>query len=596
MLDGFGTSDDVQPLREREHAHQIEGNDPEWGHPLAVIRIDDWTIFGFSGGGIYRVRTAALIEAFGSTQKRVEFEEVTSLLSDGAVPSCFCIMTDDTSARLLVGDTNGRIGVIVDGAYKMLVDLTFTLRLLKSVAVQVTVMEPVECTMHEKQHAFVVVGSDLGYVFVFEWKNGGLETNVARLRVATASITSLLIVGDSVKQVVAGCSNGRVVGSWLLVSDDDGPSLRPYWGYVAGDAVRCLRRLPARSSGPESGYDLIGIGSHDEHLHIVDHAGRHRETILLRGVKIDRFAAVSPGEGDEAIECIVYLCGFENSFHCLRLVSRTVLINALQGSLNEMSEEARELSLSRWRSFAIQEGHLRHRFVRQSVRYPGLSPHDTIREIRRVLSTGDGGERATGVITALLRRLFQNAVPGETSSSVSNSGTRAILADPALYDDVVLLLTELEEQWNTPGSVSNRRAQYFWIRSLLRGIEDLDMLRQWTFVATKTSDTVAAAPHTLLYHFLEHASDLVQFKVLQRVERMLFGWPAVAQRGVLATANEIQRSDIEWILTATMRRLRLSPSQVSADEPNVIILQIGKILCHLLRLGCLDSLYLTDVL
>src|SRR5690606_21023435 len=148
-----------------------------------------------------------------------------------------------------------------------------------------------------------------------------------------------------------------------------------------------------------------------------------------------------PPHDDSPLEdARVYAFGFENHVRAVRLVSRARLLRAQDTLLAGLDPEAREEALTRWRAYAIREGHLRHRFILQSARYPGPGPREAIAEIRSILESEEASDRHTGEITALLRRLF------------GGDNLREVLADPALYVECVALLKDLANRWNTPGS------------------------------------------------------------------------------------------------------------------------------------------------
>lgn len=566
----------------------VEGVSPDWGHVQSILVLERWVVFAFSKGSIRWIERRALERPVGSEPYPLQFETIVECKEiprslariPGAAPDDDQFLWGDTMGAIHLGPYEDQVVARVDRDPKAYGDTA------------ITVLQSFVAPIDGVERRFFVAGTDLGFVHLYEWGDDGEPRPWSKIRVGAGMVASILVHRVDLMQVVAGCIDGNVTGLWVIADEYGNPVLSTYWAFHAGDAVHDVQRLELNFGTGDATDRLIGIASHDQNIHVVDHVGRHLETIHLPGVKLDRFAVV-PQPKDDVVECRVYGCAFENEFVSVSLISRRVMLQKLAKEVAALDDGERERRLTRWRSFAIREGHLRHRFVRQSRRYPGPDSDAVIGEIRRLMRPGSSDEALTGVVTALLRRLFQNEWPMEAKKPVAPMGMHEILGDVRKYTEAVTLLHHLEEQWDTPGSDPNARVLYFWIRSLLRNIEDLPMLRRWLDVGEAARAEIAlAAPGELLYHFLEHPSELVQFKVLQSVERLLFGWPGVARPGVLASGEQVAPRDIEWVIGALLTRLQNEPAQIESDRPHRVILQIGKMLCDLVRAGCVDALYL----
>ena len=558
------------------------------GHVQSILVTPRWIVFAFSKGTIRRVARREfdrpIAEPYELTFEVIS-EHENAARSLAPLPGA-----DEQDERFLWGDTTGRIRLGPTGQEiaKVRDDLAYgdaTINVLRSFV----------ATIDGEKRRYFVAGTDLGEVYLYEWREG--REDFARRRysitVGSSAVTSMLVHDAGLTQIVVGCADGNVAGLWVTEDEQRRASLSIYWSYRAADAVHDIQLLPVNVGTGDRQDRLLGIASHDQHIHVLDHVGRHLETVFLDKVKLDQFAAIRDYNGGGVVECRIFACAFENDFFSFRLISRRKMLERLGNFVEGLNPDERERRLSRWRAFAIREDHLRRRFVRQSRRYPGPDAWSAIEEIHRVLQIGITDDGPTAVVTALLRRLFQNRIPGELKPTGRTMGLREILEDrdwKDLYIEVVKMLHELEEQWDTPGSDANRRVQYFWIRSLLRNIEDLPMLRKWLKRSNEAASKVRfGEPGELLYHFLEHPNEVVQFKVLQCVERLLFGWPGVPRPGVIASSEAVEPDDLEWLLRALLLRLRNDTSQHNA---NVVALQIGKMLCELIRTGCADALRL----
>lgn len=578
---------------------RVTGFHSDWGYVHAMLCMPNDVIFGFSRGFISRASRAALTKDAAGETTDVSFTPVVEGAASSPVAFSRIPAATADDERFLWGDASGAIHLWSPAGDRIVFEL-LSERGLQIEGRRINVIQTLRASVDGRERSLVVAGTDLGYLVLLEWIESDSPALqwIDTVQAGAAAVTSLLAHREHDKQVVAACADGNVTGWWVTTDDsqtqDRKPTLHPYWAFGAGEAVQQLRRLEVNigssdGDGPSTG-ELIAISSHDNHLHIVDHAGRHLETIHLPDIKLDRFVAVAD-EADKVVEARIYATAFENQFLCFRLISRRRMLDRFGEEVKNFGAR-RETYLSRWRSYALREGHLRHRFIRQSRRYPGADAAAAIDKIRRLMELRRAGTESTGEMIALLRRLFQNRRPHEPVAT-DCIGLREILGKPDVYKSAVELLVELEGKWDRPGSVPNRRVQYFWIRSLLREIEDIAMLRRW-LEAGDECPLDLAKPARILDHYLEQATELMQFKVLQALERMLVGWPGVPRGGVLSTAPDMREDDIEWVLLPLLSRLRLSRAQIEGAQPNVVVMQIGKILCHLIRLGCLGPLYLTD--
>jgi len=590
LLDGTG------------QAMQLSGAEPAWGHVQAIhVRGTDLVV-SFSLAGLRRAPRQELSAPFGQIEQHphLSFEP---LAGTGLAPArALCALPGAAAEddRLLWGDGSGCIHLMTAQGSCLLADLRPALeRWGRSDPLVSDLQSYTEPAGEGTYRRFVAAATGFGSLHVLEWSElpSPKLTILDTVRTGSVPATSILVADCSPRQIVVASLDGLVAGYWLIPTREGGRRLAIYWAFKAGDAVRTIQHLlPASDTSLRLPSEpLIVVGSYDEHLHILDLLGRHLEVAYLPGIKVDRFVTTrTRPEDGPFVEARVYACGFENLFCGIFLMSRRRLIENIEQELRCRGADDREESLSRWRTYSLREGHLRHRFARQSVRYPGTGARAVIAEIRRLLRAGDNSDLSTGLVTALLRRLFQNRMPGEPDGGEPPSGLREILAAPDLYLDTVRLLVELEEQWDTPGSIASRRVGLFWIRSFLRGIEDLAMLRRWLEIGRQASTAVPlAAPDKLLEHYLEHQHELIQLKALQYVERQLFGWRGVSGRLPLFVDGElVVADDFDWLISVLLRRVRTHVGPVTRHEPNSVLLQIGRLLALLVKARHLDPLYL----
>lgn len=593
LLDGTG------------RALRLQGNEAPWGHAQAIHFWKDEVLLSFSQSGIYQAPRMDLLAPWEEIAESPSLRLRPLPLQASSVRAlCFCDVPGggEKDERFFWGDGEGKIFLATADGSQHLADLGEEDALRGGALPEI-----------QDLRSFVVRapdGSDIGLVaactsqgslHLLRWRERDVLEPVAEARIGNTRATSLLITESSPRQIVVSGLDGIVVGYWVIpgenAPEERSIELHLYWAYRAEQAVQTLQHLhPMTKAGVSPELPLVVAGSYDEHLHILDVFGRHLEIVYLPKMKIDRFVTgLALDRDSDLTEGRVYACAFENQFRVLRVVSRRRLLEGMDEELWTLGEDEREERLSRWRSYSLKEGHLRHRFARQSRRYPGPRVQDALLEIRRLLEAGDNSDRTTGLVTALLRRLFQNHFPGrKTRMGEPPSGLREVLADSSLYLGVIHLVRQLEEQWNTPGSLENRRVQLFWIRSFLRNFEDVAMLRRWVALGAEVSaEEPLAAADELLYHFLEHLPDLLQLKTLQYVERLLFGWSGIEDEGILQRGDAISLSDLDWLLNPLLRWLRTHWSHINADRPHPVVLQIGRLFGSLINEGHLDPLYLS---
>lgn len=439
----------------------------------------------------------------------------------------------------------------------------------------------------------------------------------SRIHLGDALITALAVAGADRRGLVAACGATvyglRWVDRHVTGVDDLAGRWCRAWAFRAGGQVQGIH--PIAGVDGDDGDERLVVGCHDEHLHLFDLEGRHIESYFVRGMSVGFFAAGPPDPDDGAVVVArVYACAFEDAFFGVRLIDRSAMIRDLDGDLAALDSETREDNLSRWRAFRIHEGHLRHRFIRQSRRFLGDGAETCLEAIRTLIDLGDSSHRPTGEMNALLRRLFQNRAPGAALDAEGPlRGTAEILSDPDLYRDTVELSRDLEQRWDTPSSLANRRVRLFWIRSFLRNLETVELYDRWLEVGGAVAaahDLPRATPEGLLGRFLEAPHPLVQLKTVQYLQRLLFGWPGVDRPGLLDGAEpEAWRLRLASVVKALIGRLGAARStpidpaagitgsgagQVEARAGGgPVVLQIGQLLSRLIADGQIDALRLT---
>ncbi|MEM7582492.1 MAG: HAMP domain-containing sensor histidine kinase [Acidobacteriota bacterium] len=517
---------------------------------------------------------------------------------------------ESEASHLLWGDSRGRIHVL--GQKKPLAQLGKGASEINPESLAILRLEGFVASWSAgRQVPLVIAALASGRLCLLRWRqvaDGPRLEPLAASAVCSSGITSLLVTGPDLRHVVVA-SIGTVIGLQILGPPSE-PHLGPVWAFSTGDSVRSIQPLsPAETVGQgPARADRILVGSHDAHIYALDVEGRHLETYSFRqdplrhdqasesGFKIGLFVTAPPRQPEDGPDVMVrvYACAFENRFCGLRLIDRPGMLKTFDDELVQLDARQREEQLTRWRAFHVEEGHLRHRFIRQSLRYPRAETAQVLEAIDWLLEAGNSSYEPTGEMTALLRRLFQDR--RDTRAADAPQGLRAILADSRFYLEAVHLLQECGKRWDTPASIANRRVQLFWIRSFLREMDGKLMLRQWLALGETTGgEEPSSHPESILRHFLEHSHTLIQYKTLQYIERMLFGWPWVGKERMFEP-GEARASDLDWLLRSLFSRLRLRPEQVQQIDPSPVVLQIGRLLCLLLRDRHVDPFYLTYLL
>ncbi len=502
-----------------------------------------------------------------------------------------------TEPRFLSGDMDGMISLEQDGERVVLADLGRYESPNTRGRRQVYDMRSSELRFGDRTHRIVVACTTTGYVHLLRWREDSvpqLEPEGLPIRLDRPCVC-LLYPDPTVHQVVVGSRDGNVT-AFQIVERGDGRALvlLPVWAYQTAEEVRAVHMLapkPRADDPSEHRGPLVLVASHDRHIHALDLQGRQLEVYRFEGMKVDRFMVghTAPEDDHGVVDARVYACAFENQVRAVRLVSRRRLLHDFDRELRDATADDLEPTLARWRAYAIREGHLRHRFILQSRRYPGQGPMACINELHALLAGEDASDRRTGELAALLRRLFRGDPDAE------RSGLATILDDAALYIRSIELLKDLANRWSTPGSEANRRVQLHWIRSFLRRIEDRATLTRWSKVADEVESIDSVLdyrPGPLLLHFLQHPNELIQFKTLEYLERMLFGWPGIDKPGLLLRPEGIRREDLEWLVETLLGRLSFERRPLNSAAPPTIVLSVSRILNLLMLHGFRDPMYL----
>ncbi len=572
-------------------------------------------LLSFSRGPVLRLALAdvppTVAEARRSSPSCREIVGLNSQPIDATAFATVPVGGDGGTPTLLWGDSHGRIHIL--GQPTPLVELGNGAGEISPKSLAILHMEWFMAEWALGQGVPLVLAAlASGQLCLLQWHDNGsgpLLEPIASSSVCSGPITSMLVTGPERRHVVVA-SDGTAIGLQILGPSFE-PRLGPVWAFSTGDSVRSIQTVAPDQAGDHrrTHFYRVLVGSHDAHIYALDLDGRHLETYSFRqdplrheqssenGFKIGLFVAAPPRQPDDGPDVLmrVYACAFENRFCGLRLIDRPKMLGAFDRELDQLDAEQQEDRLSRWRAYHVEEGHLRHRFIRQSTRYPRQETAQVLEAIDWLLEAGNSSYEPTGEMTALLRRLFQDRRPAEDRAGVPQ-GMRAILADSRLYLASVHLLQQCGKRWDTPASIANRRVQLFWIRSFLREIEDKIMLRQWLTLGSVTADEDPMShPESLLRHFLEDSHGLIQYKTLQYIERLLFGWPWVEKQRMFEP-GEAREADLGWLLRSLFSRLRLRPEQVQQIDPSPVVLQIGRILCLLLRDRHVEPFYVSYLL
>ena len=457
-----------------------------------------------------------------------------------------------------------------------------------------------------KRTCHVLATTENGEILLFHWSENGKVrlTCACRLQLSNDPISALTVTGPQNRHVVVGRFDTAI--GLEIVGSPDTPRFGLVWAFRTEDTVRSIQPVPPDLATDRRPHRVL-VGSHDAHLYALDLQGRHLETLSLRqdplrpgsegrereGFKAGVFVTAPPRPDDsDHVILRVYACAFENRYLGLRLIDRPRMLEDFAKALDRLESRERELRLTRWRAYHVEEDHLRHRFVLQSRRYPGSRPEEIFSVLDWLLEAGDTSMEPTGEMTALLRRLFRGQ-PG--ADARGRSGLDTLLEEPSLYRQTIDLLRNCDQRWGTPNSIANQRLKLFWIRSFLREIRTPETLRRWVEVADEVAvqGEPLAQPQALMRHFLEHSGRLVQYKTLQYLERLIFGWPESRQSRPLFRRGKVRPSDLDWLIDSLFSRLVLRPEQVSRQDPSPAVLQIGRLLSLLIRDGHVDPLFVT---
>ncbi len=577
-----------------------------WGHVRATYWFGGRLILSFSSGRVAALPSEALPAVFEPPPAGLEYLPVDGLPEQLPRATAFAAWPGAPD-RFLWGDDRGRLHLSHGG--EPLFDLAPILPRKNHEICRIACLRPEGL---EEPGLCVVVGTSTGWLLLLTPESDSTSASprlelASKIAIDGEPVEALLVAGTRESRLLA--ASGSNLCCLQVLSSGGELRLAPLWAFRAGDLIRGVESFPARrreapASDPSeaaaiSDEDLILVSSHDQHLYSLDLEGRHLETYTLsrqtsgarrQKLKAGVFKVAPPGPGEPSdVVAKVYLCAFENRFTGIRLVDRWRLLDAITRDLASMDPNRRELSMARWRAYQVTEGHLRHRFIRQSHRYPGENPEEVIAALDQVLD--EGASSRTGEVTALLRRLFQNRAPG-SSAEVSSGGLRQILQDPELYGRALRQLRDFEERWDTPNSAVNRRVQRYWIRSFLRNVEDLETMRLWLSVgeALGPCDSLAR-PVELVLHFLDSASRTVRVKTLQYLEFLVFGQP-VRGRGPLLEPGHDRAEGLEWFLEVLLVTLERQQRKTdSTTDP--VSLRVGRLLALLICRGHLGPLFLT---
>ncbi|MFN3197168.1 MAG: sensor histidine kinase [Bradymonadia bacterium] len=601
-------------IDERGRRAKLSGPPDAWGPVHTLHRHGERVILAFADGVLRHIHREALEAAWTTPGHRIEVEAFHHRPELRITVRALCALPGRRGdARLLSGDVSGRIHLEAEGRRRLLFDLGTTglptAHITDLCSGHVTYRPLNQPGGRRRRWPFVIAGTSTGHLHVFRWRSGPRPTLmlVHTVRAGVSPITCVRYSGAAHRLVVVSTAEGQVVG-YPIGSTDEGQiteesswRLQPAWSWQAGDTVRTIQVARLAPRRPP----LIFAGAHDGHLHALDLSGRLLETYRLPGFKIERFVVSPPAPEDgDRVDARVVLCAFENEVRGMRLVSRRALLGDLQGLLDDAPDAAvRELTLTRWRAFALETGHLRHRFIRLSRRYPSADRHQiteaTLDALAQAMRRSDHGPGPTGLVAALIRRLFQNSEPGALARGGPSprAGMAAMVADADLYHRALTTLHTLELRWNTPGSPESRRVQLHWIRSMLRNVERPETLYRWFEVGEQVAlkgDVPWARPGAIIDHFLSHGSELVQGKTLQYLERLFFRWPGVERRGLLLQAGPLCHRTRSLLVGALLRRLALGAEPVAVDDPQPMVLMCGRLLCMLVAWGRLDPLVLVQ--
>ncbi|MEM7582883.1 MAG: HAMP domain-containing sensor histidine kinase [Acidobacteriota bacterium] len=608
LLDGAGEGYCLIAERAGDSAGDIRA-----GAIRAAHVFDGDLMLSFSDGRVRRLDLLDVPPTIAEAEpNEPEYRPVPGLPDGRLDATAFATACFGAREDLLWGDAVGRIYRLGDP--EPLVDLSTSLKETTLVSPAVLGLAAFQAQWPEGERSFVVAALSSGHLCLLGWQNDTSSLRVIEPRlVCSLPIAALLVTGPGCRHL-AVASHGIAIGLQILGSPEE-PRLGLVWAFKTQDTVRSIQAVVPSEAGDRERNDSyrVLVGSHDAHIYALDLEGRHLETYSFRqdmlrqnqgldgGFKIGLFVTAPPREceDDDSVLIRIYACAFENRFCGLRLIDRPKMLDRFAEEMEHLDDAKREDLLTRWRAYHVDEGHLRHRFIRQSGRYPGDRPKEVLRAIEWLVEAGDSSHEPTGEMTALLRRLFKSRhrPSGAAAGQRSDGGLRRILEDEELYLATVRLLMEFSKRWDTPASLANRRVRLFWIRSFLREIADREMFGAWLAVGERAAQQEPLArAENLLRHFLEHSPRLIQYKTLQYLERLLFGWPWVKGRNRLFEPGDATDEELGWLIRCLVSRLRVRPELVQEVDPSPVVLQVGRLLCLLLRDLHLDPLYLTYLL
>ena len=633
------------------HSLEVTGAEKSFGYVRNFYFGKDGVVFAFSGGQLcfvphedFDVARERFDEGVAPVRFfRLSLRRMPGVTGAEAPPSAvyaFCPPPgDDGPARqaeptCLCGDSEGRIYRIwlgspgaagftgqpagdLEAFYELLVDVR-SFEAQAPPALRVFDLRSSVFLAGGARHELIFACTSSGSLHMIDYARPR-HVDPVSVTVGDKPLIALVHPHDRHRLVIAANTAGTVAAFQLVEAHGDGDAsakkrIRPKgkqpapvdfalrWSYRAGGMVRAIHAYEVAR-----GDFLVGVASFDERVHLLDTDGRLLETLYLPGVRIGDFVPAPPppdlpGDSPSRVEALLYLCRLDARLIALRVFDRFAVIGDIQAALLRRAKpEPREDVLARLHAFALHESHLRDRFVRSSRRYPGPEVADCLDEIERLIRVGDNGERATGEMTALLQRLFDNRAPG--------GGLRTLLADDqsakryALFGRSLAVLRALEDRWNAPGHELNVRVQRYWIRSFLRNLTS-PLLPRWlkaakylaTYAPTELQGRLIA-PAELLCHFFQHNNEHLQLKALHYLERLFFGWKGDPRSGILldrpARGRALQ-AVLKLTCEALLERLRARPDQISSREPHPVVTQIARLfsLAFVVQEGVLDPSFL----
>ncbi len=476
--------------------------------------------------------------------------------------------TEDQVDRFFYADTRGGIGCFMDDRFS-------PIRGPSEPRFQITDLRSTRCEVGDKAFVLLTAACSDGRVRIFkvEYSREDLPRleRLAEVDVDVHDIAAITHFRDGL--MVVATNQGCLYGLRMLASGKDRcePRFEMAWNYRTAGAVNSLHwsRTP-------KGEECLLAGSQDQHLHIVDRAGRQVATIYVEDLPIAHFWFCQNEEQNEGERLIgeARIATYSN-----RVVGGTYLQRrSLLLECRTHSElVTKDHKLLRLRTAALREAFFRVAYCLETPEYADAGSGVLLRDMNWMIDA-PADRTTTSYFVGLVRRLFARGWVGRLLASTPDGGSP--------YLKAVRIFEEARARWGIKDEKENLKLQLYWLRAMLRGIEDVDQFNTW-WDQSKSQPGLASA-NALLGAFLEHDTPFLRFKSLEYLEALLFGRAGAprGQTGILQaeTKPAALRRASQQVLEALLEAVGRGKFDLVGDA-YWIVDRICAVLARLLAIG-----------